>query len=87
MIVDGKLKVEIDLETADEIVLSILKDDYRFVKQNICNFERRMNNDEAMPSHHLEDLEYDKRLLEALSVVLAYRMVEEDHKAFIEENK
>jgi hypothetical protein len=87
MIVDGKLKVEIDLDTADGIVVSILKDDYRIIRQNIRNFERRMKSDESMPKHLLEDLEYDKRLLEALSVVLAYRMIQEDHKAFIEENK
>ncbi len=87
MIVNGKLKIEIDLEAADEIVGYILKDDYRIVRQNIRLFERRMKNGEDLPSHLLEDLEYDKRLLEALSVVLAYRMSHDDHKAFIEENK
>jgi hypothetical protein len=87
MIVDGKLKIELDLEAADEIVGYILKDDYRIIRQNIRNFERRMKSDESMPKHLLEALEYDKRLLEALSVVLAYRMIQEDHKAFIEENK
>ena len=87
MIADGKLKIEIDLEAADEIVGYILKDDYRIVRQNIRNFERRMKSDESMPKHLLEDLEYDKRLLEALSVVLAYRMIQEDHKAFIQENE
>ena len=87
MIVNGKLKIEIDLEAADEIVGYILKDDYRIVRQNIRNFERRMKSDESMPKHLLEDLEYDKRLLEALSVVLAYRMIQEDHKAFIQENE
>lgn len=86
MIVDGKVKFEIDLETADSIVVNVLKEDLLNVRQNIRNIEERMKF-EAVASYVLEDLEYDKKLLEALSTVLAYHMVHGEYQAFIEENK
>jgi hypothetical protein len=86
MIVNAKVKVEIDLEAADEIVRTSLKEDYVCVRQNIRNIEDIMKF-EAVSSYVLEDLEYDKRLIEALSTVLAYHMAHDDHVKFIEENK
>jgi hypothetical protein len=83
---DAKVKLEIDFESADKIVLAVLKEDYRMVRGNIMALDKLIKQDKVK-SYVIEDLEYDKKLLKALKKVLAYYMVHEEYQKFIEENK
>lgn len=79
------MKIEIDFDMRDKIVLAALKEDYIFVKHNIQNLKALVKKDET-PEYIKRDYEYDKKLLKAIKRVLRYYMVHEDYKAFIEEN-
>lgn len=80
------MKIEIDFEMKDKILVASLKEDYVFVKQNIQNLKALVKKDET-PEYIKLDYEYDKKLLKAIKRVLRYYMVHEDYKAFIEETK
>lgn len=80
------MKIEIDVEVKDKIVLSCLKEDYVAVKQNIRNLKALIKKDET-PEYIKRDYAYDKKLLKGIKRVLGYYMVREDYKAFIKENK
>jgi hypothetical protein len=78
--------IKIDYDTADRIVLEVLKEDYLMVKENIRNIENLVKTDD-IKSYVVEDLKYDKKLLKAIKRVLRYYMVKGDYDRFIEENK
>lgn len=80
------MKIDIDYEMKDKIVLAGLKEDYVFVKQNIQNLKALVKKDET-PEYIKRDYAYDKKLLKAIKRVLGYYMVREDYKSFIKENK
>jgi hypothetical protein len=78
--------IKIDYDTADRIVMEILKEDYLMVKENIRNIENLVKTDD-IKSYVVEDLKYDKKLLKAIKRVLRYYMVKGNYDRFIEENK
>jgi hypothetical protein len=86
MMAKAKLNVEIDIVTADRIVVETLKEDYLRVKENIQNIKNLIKTDDVK-SYVLEDLEYDKKLLKGIKRVLAYYMTHDECQKFIEENK
>lgn len=81
------MKIEIDIETKDKIVLDVLKDDYINVKQNIHNIKLNMKQNHHVADHVMEDYKYNKKLLKAIKRVLSYYMIREDYIKFIEENE
>lgn len=81
------MKIEIDIETKDKIVLDVLKGDYIDVKQNIHNIKRNMKQNRHVADHVIEDYKYDKKLLKAIKRVLSYHMTHEEYNKFIEENE
>jgi hypothetical protein len=77
--------IKIDYETADRITLSVLKEDYQMVRENVQNLEILKKNG-TIADHMKEDLLYDEELLDALKKVLAYHMTPDGYDAFIKEN-
>jgi predicted nucleotidyltransferase len=77
--------IKIDYETADRITLSVLKEDYQMVRENVRNLEISKKNG-TIADHMKEDLQYDEELLEALKKVLTYYMTADAYDAFIKEN-
>lgn len=80
------MKLEINIETADALVLAVLQDDYRFVKENLQNLKKFVESGQAAP-HVVEDYKYDKKLLKAIKKVLRYYMIHEEYQRFIQENE
>jgi hypothetical protein len=80
--------IKIDYDTADRIVLEVLKEDYLMVKENLANVNTRIKGQEPTVADFLvQDRDYDKKLLKAIKRVLRYYMVKGDYDRFIEENK
>jgi hypothetical protein len=80
------MKMEIDVEAADKIVLAVLKEDYIFVKQNIVNLMGVVMKDDT-PDCVKKDYEHDRKLLKSIKRVLRYYMIKEEYDRFIKENK
>ena len=78
--------IKIDYETADRIALAVLKEDYANISDNIDNILSLLRTN-MVASHVLEDLEDDKKLLQAIKTVLSYHMTSEELNAFIKENE
>jgi hypothetical protein len=61
----SKLKLEIDIETAERLALISLKDHQKYIKKEMKNFEKGAY-------MHPEDVVYNTRLLEAWEIVVKY---------------
>ena len=72
MKVDLKLKsIEIDIETADRIIVAEMFDQYSILKQEI---KKQKTFDNPM-DYQKEDLEYNEKLLDAVETMLKYYTV------------
>jgi hypothetical protein len=79
--------IVIDYETSDRITVSVLKEDYLMVRDNIRNIESRMESESNIPDYIQQDYKYDKKLLKAIKRVLAYHLTKDEVDNFIQENK
>ena len=79
--------IVIDYETSDRITVSVLKEDYLMVRDNIRNIESRMEPESNIPDYIRQDYKYDKKLLKAIKRVLAYHLTKDEVDNFIQENK
>jgi len=59
--------IEIDNETADRIVVAVMREQHNYIKQEI-EIQKKISN---LKEHEKEDLEYNLRYLDA--VVLVYK--------------
>jgi hypothetical protein len=80
------MKIEVDSDTIDKLVVSVLKEDYIHITENIRNIENLVASETVEP-YVLADLEHDKNLLDAVTKVLSYYTIKEEFDRFIEENK
>lgn len=76
----SKFTVELSFDAVDDIVLQVMKEDYRYVKQSL-----EETKGVSLRPFEKEDRKADKKLLKALKRVLRYRMVREDYEAFMAE--
>jgi hypothetical protein len=79
--------IVIDYETSDRITVSVLKEDYLMVRDNIRNIESRMESESNISDYIQQDYKYDKKLLKAIKRVLAYHLTKDEVDNFIQENK
>jgi hypothetical protein len=80
--------IKIDYDTADRIVLQVLKEDYLMVKENLANVKTQIDRQKPTVADFLaQDRDYDKKLLKAIKRVMRYYMVKEEYDRFIKENK
>ena len=69
MTIDLKLKgIEIDFETADNIIRASMLDQYHYIKEEI----ESQKNVEAPQEYQKEDLEYNEKLLDATETMLKH---------------
>ena len=81
MKVDLKLKnVEIDIETADRIVVAVMFDQYSTIKQEI----KEQKTIENPLDYQKEDLKYNEKFLDAVKTMLKHYIV---HSEWPEELK
>ena len=75
MTIDLKLKdVEVDFETADNIVRTSMLDQYHYIKEEI----ESQKNVEAPQEYQKEDLKYNEKFLDACITVLKHYTVYDD---------
>ena len=73
MKVDLKLKsIEIDIETADRIIVAEMFDQYSILKQEI---KKQETVTWPWPDYQIEDLEYNEKLLDAVETMLKHYTV------------
>ena len=62
----------IDMETADRITVLCLKDAFEYNQTEIAEIDKRLAELVDVPKYQMEDYVYNKRLCEAMRVVLEY---------------
>lgn len=72
-------KIEVSEETADNLFRDIFKQDYRGLRSDIAKLEADPNIDNL----DREDLEFNKRIVSALEIVMEYYFVDEDRNKLI----
>lgn len=62
--------LKIDMETADNITVLCLKDSFDYMQTEIAEVEKQMTESFKVPDYKMEDYVYNKRVCEAIRVVL-----------------
>ena len=62
----------IDLETADRITVLCLKDAFDYMQTEIAEIDKQLAETFNVPAYQMEDYVYNKRLCEAMRVILHY---------------
>ena len=62
--------LKIDMETADNITVLCLKDAFDYMQTEIAEVEKQMTESFNVPDYKTEDYVYNKRVCEAIRVVL-----------------
>ena len=62
----------IDIETADRITVLCLKDAFDYMQTEIAEVEQQMTESFNVPDYKMEDYVHNKRLCEAMRVILHY---------------
>jgi hypothetical protein len=60
----------IDVETADRITVLCLKDSFDYMQTEIAEIDKRLAELVDVPKYQMEDYVYNKRMCEAIRVVL-----------------
>jgi len=84
MIVNGKLKIDLDVETVDEVVRMALMTDYIDVVKEIKRINKKNEND-PLTRIDKEDLAHAAERRVAYETLLQYYMVLENYEAFKKE--
>lgn len=71
-------KIEISYETADDLVLSVLKDQYSSILLDISALKIK----KTLKPHEEEDLKYNKKLKKHFAKVIRYFMTQEEAERF-----
>ena len=77
------MKIEIDIEFADKIVVETIKKDYISQQEDIA---RLLSKEAPLRDFEREDLWMHREVAQAIEVILRYYMYQPDADAFIEEN-
>jgi hypothetical protein len=77
------MKIEIDIDVADKIIVETLKEDYISQQRDI---NRLLSKAEPLRDFEVEDLWMHKETAEGIAIVLRYYMYRPDADAFIAEH-
>lgn len=64
--------LKIDMETADRITVLCLKDAFDYMQTEIAEIDKLMVESFNVPDYKMEDYVHNKRLCEAMRVILHY---------------
>jgi len=78
------MKIEIDIEFVDKIVIETMKKDYISQQEDIA---RLLSKTEPLRAFQVEDLWMHREVAQAIEVILRYYMYRPDADAWIEEHK
>jgi len=84
MLVSGTVKIELDWEQSQEIVVTTLKNDYLSI---LKEYNYLKGNVDTLEPFQKEDMEDSKRYLEAIEVLLKYYMYIGDAEEFLHSAK
>lgn len=79
------LKIEVSQETAESLMRDILIEDYRGLRESLYDLVNRGVEEGKLGSHHIEDYEFNKRVFEAMKVVMEYYLADHDRVAILAE--
>lgn len=77
------MKIEIDIDVADKLIVETLKQDYISQQNDIA---RLMSKADPLRDFEVEDLWMHKETAEGIAIVLRYYMYRPDADAFIKEH-
>ena len=70
------MKIDIDDEVIDGLVKSVIKNDYRLIKENAEMLQAKKalcaNSDLELPKYEQEDLDHNIELIQAFEVIIEY---------------
>jgi hypothetical protein len=84
MLINGTLKIELDFDQTQEVVVHTLKNDYLSIYDDYKALEKDLEN---LQPYQKEDMEDSKRYLEAIEVLLKYYMYVGDAEEFLHSAK
>ena len=84
MLINGTVKIELDFDQTQEVVVHTLKNDYLSIYDDYKALEKDLEN---LQPYQKEDMEDSKRYLEAIEVLLKYYMYVGDAEEFLHSAK
>jgi hypothetical protein len=84
MLINGTVKIDLDFDQTQEVVVDTLKNDYLSIYDD---YKKLQQNWENLQSYEKEDMEDSKRYLEAIEVLLKYYMYIGDAEEFLHSAK
>jgi len=84
MLINGTVKIELDFDQTQEVVVDTLKIDYLSIYDDYKALEKDFEN---LQPYQKEDMEDSKRYLEAIEVLLKYYMYVGDAEEFLHSAK
>jgi hypothetical protein len=80
MLINGTVKIDLDFDQTQEVVVDTLKNDYLAIYDDYKALEKDLEN---LQPYQKEDMEDSKRYLEAIEVLLKYYMYVGDAEEFL----
>jgi hypothetical protein len=84
MLVTGNVKIELDFEQSQEVVVECLKGDYLSI---LKDYEELKNLEYTLEQYQKDDIEDYKRYLDAIEILLRYYMYVGDAEEFLRGTK
>lgn len=84
MLINGTVKIELDFDQTQEVVVHTLKNDFISIMDD---YKKLQQNWENLQPYEKEDMEDSKRYLEAIEVLLKYYMYVGDAEEFLHSAK
>ena len=79
------LKIEISQETADGLMRDILVQDYRWLRETLYDLVNRGVEEGKLGEHQIEDYQFNKRIFEALKIVMEYYLADHEREVILAE--
>ena len=79
------MKIEISQETIEALMRDVLIQDYRWLRETLYDLVNRGVEEGKLGEHHIEDYQFNKRIFEALKIVMEYYLADHEREVILAE--
>jgi len=79
------MKIEISQETIEALMRDVLIQDYRWLRETLYDLVNRGVEEGKLGEHHIEDYQFNKRIFEALKIVMEFYLADHEREVILAE--
>ena len=79
------MKIEISQETIEALMRDVLIQDYRWLRETLYDLVNRGVEEGKLGEHQIEDYQFNKRIFEALKIVMEYYLADHEREVILAE--